>query len=228
MYTHDTRTLETKLPFTEKETINIGEEISDVFIYTTRLCEICRIDLPYGVRSLLQPDMYKFTNESDDAPIVTVKRGDKDLWTELSFEELDERTRLYTPYNSMTQRQLALSIQSEVGRACDIFKYKTEIESPIGLVGWNITEVAALRVILATICILLACLARASNHELGTCIASKFNKNDLKYPVSLSKGSSKKYTAYTSQTDNKFKFPAKMGFTLLLLVAGFAVGRFSK
>ena len=35
--------------FSEKEKVNIGEEIADVFIYSTRLSDICNIDLAYVV-----------------------------------------------------------------------------------------------------------------------------------------------------------------------------------
>jgi dCTP diphosphatase len=217
----------TNVPFTEEEQINIGEEIADVFIYTTRLCEICRIDLPYSVRAVLQPGEFS----SSDSDII---RAEDVPWNDFSFEELSERVLSLTPQNSMTQRQLALSIQTEVGKACDLFRYKSEVDCSIGLVEWQPNEVASLSSTLGSICIFLACLARASNHELGTCIGRKFNKNALKYPVELAKGKSDKYTAYTDQINKANKLGktessfSRMGVMMLIFIVGFTLGKVVK
>jgi dCTP diphosphatase len=41
------------IPFLDHEITHIGEELADVFIYSTRLCEICNCDLASAVRNQL-------------------------------------------------------------------------------------------------------------------------------------------------------------------------------
>ena len=75
--------------FSEKELINIGEEIADVWIYSTRLCDVCEIDLACSVRSYLQEEGSKnikyrnYEKKKIDANITTGS------WSNLSFEEMD-------------------------------------------------------------------------------------------------------------------------------------------
>lgn len=78
--------------FTDKELINIGEEIADVWIYSTRLSDICDIDLASSVRTYLQQTE---GSSCGDLAIITdefafkKKKGISPAWSELSFDEMD-------------------------------------------------------------------------------------------------------------------------------------------
>ena len=70
--------------------------------------------------------------------------------------------------------------------------------------------------LLGRICILVACLATVSNHQLEDCVSRKFSKNAAKYPEDLSKGSSQKYTAYV---DDIIKKGEKKTNNVVLVIA---------
>ena len=193
--------------FSSDEIVHIGEEISDVFIYSTRLCDMCGIDLAYSVRhcaamthslqySTMNPsDIFvKECSSSSTSTSINPKNSD-DVWDTLTFTELDniipkEILEIKSP------RAIALSIQSRCGRICELFVNKTEYQSFNGLPGWPKSEVAELALIIGTICILLSTLARISNITLNKCLSDKISKNEAKYPVEMVKGSSAKYTVY--------------------------------
>ena len=41
--------------FSPADKIHVGEEIADVFIYSTRLCDICNINLPGAINHYINP-----------------------------------------------------------------------------------------------------------------------------------------------------------------------------
>jgi hypothetical protein len=79
-----------------------------------------------------------------------------------------------------------------MGKVCSIFSSKSEEQCAPGLPQWEDREVFTLVSLLATMIILLACIANNSGLILAASIANKFEKNDKKYPAHLAKGSSAK------------------------------------
>lgn len=209
--------------FTTEEKIHIGEEIADVMIYSTRLCDLCGIDLAYSIRhcaGLMSSVQYakinpskKFVEECSSSSI-----NDKDMsegWDDLTFTELDSLVQVGLT-KTQSPRALALSIQSRCGRACELFLNKTELQSIRGLPDWPRTDIAELAIIIGTICLLLSRLARVSNNTLGKCVTDKFSKNEAKYPAEMVKGSSAKYTAYADDIKLKQKLLLRKRYGLSL------------
>lgn len=186
------------------ERLHIGEEIADVFIYTTRLSDMCYIDLAEFVRTIASNFQWpnKINDEVFEKLSISNRPTVKDPWEELTFEELENS--YLRDYSSVfrSQRHIALSLQCSVGQVCNMFGQKPERECSVGLQSWSSTEVAKLASLLGTICILLHYLAKRSNHSLSQCITDKFAKNEAKYPVERCKGSSAKYTHYLTATSD--------------------------
>lgn len=201
--------------FTAAEKEHIGEEIADVMIYSTRLCDLCGIDLAYSVRycsSVTSSLQYKSVKPTD--PFVescsssSASTGETGEWDKLNFTELDDLI-LVGLKNPVSPRAIALSIQSRCGQACELFLSKSESQSVRGLPGWPRSEVAELALIIGTICLLLSRLARSSGNTLSNCVSDKFKKNDAKYPAEMVKGSSAKYTSYVESIEKKKKAISK-------------------
>ena len=198
--------------FTAKEKEHIGEEIADVLIYSTRLCDVCGIDLAYSVRhcaSVTSSLRYSkiesnimFENTCSSTGINSCDMSDK--WDKLNFAELESLMPegLQSP---VSPRALALSIQSRCGQACELFLNKSESHSTIGLPDWPRSDVAELALLIGSICLLLSRLAKFSNKSLSKCVTDKFLKNEAKYPAEMVKGSSAKYTAYADSIKSKIE-----------------------
>ncbi|KAJ1429075.1 hypothetical protein B484DRAFT_396496 [Ochromonadaceae sp. CCMP2298] len=188
--------------FSEKEMINIGEEIADVFIYSTRLCEVCNIDMAQAAR-VAEAAFAGAGNFADAAscgqgppPSFQVRRPQEADWEALGMGELSDIVAQTQSQTFRSQRHVSLCLQAAVGQICALFAARPESQSAPGLDCWSTSEVAQLAWHVGHICVLLACLARFSGHSLGDCVGSKFCKNAKKYPVDLARGSSAKYTAY--------------------------------
>jgi dCTP diphosphatase len=200
--------------FNEKEMINIGEEIADVFIYSTRLCEVCDIDMAHAARSRLAAcgsgvlGVLPTKFEKGDPPKgFQARRPQEGEWEKLGMGQLGElaaqmQMRMETQTQTQAKgafrsaRHVSLCLQAAVGRVCALFATYPESESAPGLASWSSGDVGQLAWQLGHICVLLSCLAQFSGHDLGDCVGNKFGKNEKKYPVDLARGSSAKYTAY--------------------------------
>eukprot|EP01038_Epipyxis_sp_PR26KG_P005596 gene5596-7724_t len=179
-----------KESFTEKDKIHIGEEIADVFIYSTRLSDVCNIDLAKAI-----------INELNKSNFKTAMRPSTNEWIDLSFSEIE--STIPAKYNNLSHRQTALAIQSYVGSLCSLFQNKSESFSTCGLGQWSENDLISLSSNIANICILLISLSLKCNHKIGQCITDKYSKNEAKYPVNLVRGSSEKYTTYESRINNR-------------------------
>lgn len=195
------RTSEISSLLTEKEIVHAGEEMSDVFIYSARLCELCGIDLSHLAYDQLTGgslgEGYKYDVNVDSY----VK------WHPLSFDELNHFVGETSPPDSI--RQTVLNIHSFSGTICRLFASKSEDESSISLPIWPSADIYQLGSAISSLCIQLGVLARSLNVDLGRCITDKFKKNEAKYPVNLVKGSSAKYTEYIDKISKDSKVVAE-------------------
>lgn len=168
----------------QEEVIHIGEEIADVFIYSTRLSDICNIDLAEAVSYKLQPEAHS----------SLVRPGDN-VWRSVPFDDFSASIQdMKRTFRS--QRHVCFALQSSVGRLCEVFGRNSESECTVGLPLWSDADLRELSGHLGTICVLLACLADLSGVSLSQCITDKFVKNARKYPADKARGSSAKYTEY--------------------------------
>lgn len=220
-----------KILFNDKEMINIGEEISDVFIYTTRLSDLCNIDLAQSVK------IYLTSKEPIDInTFINCRKStneEKEKWETLTFDEIaslienslnnDNNVKdlnnvvlksvsnaqsflsLKSSLNTIKNqpRRLCLSLQNTAAKASSLFCVHQEKDSINGLNKWQQQSVCELAISLASIIVLLSLISKAFGYSLGTCITEKFNKNSAKYPVDKVKGSSAKYTHYQNMNQNK-------------------------
>ncbi|CAM6021397.1 unnamed protein product [Sphagnum balticum] len=85
-------------------------------------------------------------------------------------------------------RNLLLALVGEVGELSEIFQWKGEV--PRGLADWNEADKEHLGEELSDVLLYLVRLADVCDIDLGTAALRKLQKNALKYPVSLCKGSS--------------------------------------
>lgn len=185
---------------TELELTHIGEEISDIYIYTSRICEQCGIDLSISVKNYL--------TDSN----INVRCNSGTWQNDFSYSDVLEifqnnhinninSTILYSKFSN-DPRRLTLLIQGNVGKVAIMFANKISDENSCGLVTWKYEEIFELSNILSCIIVLLSLIAKKIDKNLGTIINDKMNKNEAKYPVNLAKGSSKKYTEYEDTIKN--------------------------
>ena len=179
--------------FTSKEVIHIGEEVSDVFIYSTRLCDLCNIDLAYCARhAATHPNP---GNPSDEFLSKVQHSGG---WDNITFRELEGLLPKDFVSEVKSPRRVAMLISAKVGLVCDLFQVKSEAQNLVGLPGWSRMEVAKLGYLMGSIAILLLRMAIMARTGLDHCVAEKFEKNEKKYPAEMVKGSSAKYTGNKS------------------------------
>lgn len=209
----------TKL-FTEKEITHIGEEIADVCIYTTRLCDICNINLGNAVLHSLKSSNPEVQLAFD---LSSAPRPWPDSMT------LKQVSSLFIPKSRQyrSQRAISLDLQSKVGELCSVFSKYSELDSTPGLLQWHPNDIVLLSQHAAQIIILMICLANTCNISIDKCITDKFYKNDAKYPVALSKGSSAKYTTYINHFQSKKQYFITMGW-IGLATACFLAGRYAQ
>ena len=91
----------------------------------------------------------------------------------------------------------------EVGELSEIFQWKGEV--PRGLPGWKEEEKQHLGEELSDVLLYLVRLSDICEVDLGKAALRKLELNALKYPVSLSKGSSKKLAFNNSSVADNHK-----------------------
>jgi NTP pyrophosphatase (non-canonical NTP hydrolase) len=205
-----------KLISNDNERVHIGEEVADVLIYSIRLSDVCGIDLPKNVRLFLdcKGDAVRFTESSkisnsemnDTSGNLTSFAND---WEDMTFFELTDRVHaINETYRFRSPRHAVLRMQSSAGDLCNMLARRSESTvAATAMRTWAAGDIAALSLSLAALCVSLAYLAErtsaggrggrdsSAESRLGACVADKLAKNARKYPVTLSRGSSAKYTA---------------------------------
>lgn len=202
--------------FSQSDIEHISEEIADVFIYSTRLCSVCNIDLAKTTKYLIRGfngAYYPVTNAWDTY-----------TFQELSADILKSPLRS-THFSATSPRDIAFAIQIRMGGISELFLSVKESECVPGLYGWPQEEVHKLAKLVAFICILLSCLCRVIGRSLDRCLADKLIKNNKKYPLDLVKGSSAKYTAYVNKLKTAGASPS-MGTLILVGFLSMSIGVF--
>jgi hypothetical protein len=165
--------------------------MADVLIYTTRLSDICGIDLAHAIQCKLTGGSF-------------TRQDRTKVWSDVLLDDL-KNSSFVSAAHHRSQRHVCFLLLAEAGSACALFAAHPEIESGVGLPGWGQGDVEALAGHLATVCLLLGSLCKFGDHSLQQCVADKFIKNAKKYPADQARGSSAKYTAYANSADHKGK-----------------------
>ncbi|CAK4637219.1 hypothetical protein LEN26_014275 [Aphanomyces euteiches] len=84
----------------------------------------------------------------------------------------------------------------EVGEVCECFQWRGDHDQDVD--KWSAEDKEHLGEELSDVLIYLIRLADRCNVDLPAAALRKIEKNAVKYPVDLAKGSSKKYTEYQS------------------------------
>ena len=198
--------------FTESEIIHIGEEISDVMIYTTRLSDVTDIDLARAVHA-------KVTGNKLDSPRPTPDQG----WGNYTWKEIEEYAASVTQQKSSSPRYYAKKLISYGGKLSSLFIDRPENENAGALELWNARDLTDLASILASIVVTCCCLARTFKIDTGKVLADKMDKNERKYPIHLARNSSAKYTKYIK--NRKYTLESLKMISMGLLF-GVAIGGF--
>jgi len=168
---------------TEAERIHMGEELSDVLIYTTRLCDRCSIDLSTCVQEFMKGASH----------IANVRTVGGNGWDEsVSFELITNALTL----EETNARFFCMKLAQQAGSLSALFS--SHMECGVELEGWSDDEISDVGFTLASIVVLLATIAKCVGLDLADSLAKKMDKNEAKYPVEKSRGSSAKYTVYMS------------------------------
>ena len=192
----------------ENERVHMGEELSDVLIYTTRLCDRCSINLSNCVQEFM-----KGANH-----ITNVRSSPGSGWDEsISFELIANALTL----EETNARFFCMKLAQQAGSLSALFS--SHMECGVELEGWSDDEISDVGFTLASIVVLLATIAKCVGIDLADSISKKMDKNEAKYPISQSKGSSAKYTAYIKTKPNGVLGALLVG--TLSLAVGVLLGR---
>jgi dCTP diphosphatase len=212
----DAFVLKDQTVFSNEEISHIGEEISDVIIYSTRLCDVVNIDL---------------------ANIVHAKAAGKNLssprplgfsWsTDFPFSNLEKYTESIVQQKSRSPRYYANKLTVYMGKLTSLF-VRPEVESTSGLKAWSHEDIRDLSSIMGSIIITMGCLATSVGLELPQILSSKMDANERKYPVSKAFGSSAKYTKYQKKSEiGGVSVLSTVLVSASCLVAGVVAGAFA-
>lgn len=189
------------------EILHLGEEIADVFIYSSRLCQLCCVDFGSAVKSASP-----ITGPSSTPSTAARRPNFKDIATLAKLNLMMFRS----------PRQLTFLIQSAAGQVAGLFAKHSENDSQVDLAKWTDVDKALLSIYMGKIGFYLFCLASMYDLDVGFVVARKFLKNEEKYPVQLSRGSSAKYTAYSNSTAKSESFSVSTSPVMISLM--FALG----
>ncbi|KAK1319311.1 hypothetical protein QJS10_CPB04g01412 [Acorus calamus] len=122
----------------------------------------------------------------------------------VTLDELKNRMAEFAKERDWDQfhspRNLLLALVGEVGELSEIFQWKGEV--PKGLPGWKDEEKQHLGEELSDVLLYLVRLSDICGVDLGKAALRKLELNAIKYPVSLCKGSSNKYTNINNNGNN--------------------------
>ena len=197
---------------TPEEVVHAGEELSDVFIYATRLCQQCDIDLAKCVNNFIDCQGVLLNDQFEVRPD---SQNGASWDSSVCFESISSKLLI----EETNPRFFAMKLSSQTGVLADLFTQQHNMESPLGLRNWSPHQLKTIGFTIASIAVILCSLSKLLGLSLNECIARKMDKNDLKYPADRSKGSSAKYTVYAA---DKKQGPLlfSMGFFLLGLFLG--------
>ena len=224
--------------FSFEERVHLGEEISDVFIYTTRLANLCNLDIIQILNFILsqmkqqKQQQEKQQQQQDKQQQEEKEKQEKDeqerdkpeinfrhpILNDLSFHDLIVQVinSFYSPTQS--SRDINFSINFSQGIISSLFGKYGATNSLID--NWSENDIYNLSISIGHIIMLLITLTLKGNLNLSYIIANKIKKNNQKYPAHLVRGSSKKYTFYINKFLPSFIFTNKRILLMSFLCFG--------
>lgn len=205
---------ESQTTFSKEELVHIGEEISDVMIYTTRFSDVTQIDLARAVKAKVSGAAL-----GSPRPQNSDKEGHSSSWDTFTYQELETYATSVIRQKSSSPRYFTKKLVSYGGKLASLFIDRPESESENGgtcLETWQLRDLTDLASVLASIIVTCCCLARTVNIDVAKALEDKMTKNEKKYPVYLAKNSSAKYTSYIKKH--------KIADNIKMIMTGLAIG----
>lgn len=119
---------------------------------------------------------------------------------DLKFDEITTILRRFAQERDWDQyhtpRNLILALVGEVGELAEIFQWRHDASTPVGLHGWVENDRVHVGEEMADCLLYLLRLADRCEVDIRRAVLDKLAKNAAKYPKELVQGSSAKYTAY--------------------------------
>ena len=191
----------------------IGEEISDVIIYTTRFSDVTNIDLARAVKAKVSGSALGSPRPQD--------YDKEEGWSAFTYEELEKYAEkvIHQKSSSLDTMQRSLCHMVANWHPCFLIVRKVKARTKeIAHGGHKTLQIWRVFGSNVTCC----CLARTVNIDVAEAIGDKMDKNERKYPLHLAKGSSAKYTKYVAK--NVVAENLKLAMTGLAI--GFMIGIF--
>lgn len=127
----------------------------------------------------------------------TTNLNDNFHFSELNLETLRQMHSKFATDRNWNQfhspRNILLALVGEVGEVAEHFQWKSDTECKVGLPNWTPEQKSALGEELSDVLVYLVRLADRCQIDLSKAVFDKMAKNEAKYPVEKSYGSSKKY-----------------------------------
>ena len=208
----------TESSFTEAEVLHVGEEISDVIVYSCRLCDVTGIDLATAVKA-------KVTGSKLDSPRPCKIDDDMVTWGDYTFSELAMYTSTVVEKKSKSPRYYANKLSVYGGKLAALFLERKEKDNAARLERWTERDLIDMASIMSSIIVTMGCLGTTMNLQLEDVLADKLAKNNRKYPAHLAKNRSDKYTAYAQNNVFSPTNIKMFAFGAVILSLGFIIGR---
>lgn len=186
-------------PADTAKVVHIGEEVTDVILYTTRLADLCGINLSRAASLALEHPEHDPVGLSDMGSALSC--AEFQAWDDVDIDGYQQAAKQCMGHCRKivdnSPRTLLYHIQAAVGKVCSRFWRYTEEESAAGLDRWRPADKAVIALALGRLVLSICVLCNEVGISLTQVVADKYAKNVAKYPKDLARGSSDKYTAYT-------------------------------
>lgn len=195
---------------------HIGEEVSDVLVYSTRLADLCGLDLASAVVGRRPPQ------ESSDCSSAV---GACTPWRELALDDISSAHYRAGPCGEIPVvriRSTLFLLQSSLGAMCAVFS-KDGYDNVINMTVQDKAEIARH---LSGIVIALGDVCVDVGISLSSSVTDKIAKNIKKYPKDIVKGSSAKYTEYKIHTPSGATRQNSALIQLAVCISSFAMAGF--
>ena len=216
--------------FSMRDREHIGEELADVFIYTTRLSDLSGINLASAVYRAAK-------NGGDDSDqmrfelIQNVRCPPGAIWVEdMNFDELckleqasRDKRQLGKIFLTKNPRDVLFHLHIQLGKISSSLYPHEEAACTLGLDTWTSEELLTLVEGLVGVILDLIWIADLCDLSLPKVLADKMKKNGAKYPANRCRGKSAKYTSYLTSNSN-VSMSTALGSGAALLAFGVGLG----
>ena len=192
---------------------HIGEEVADVLVYSTRLADLCCVDLGAAVAA---------QRGSREAPDCSVAVDASTPWSEHTLGGISRARKGAEHCGDVPIariRSTLFQMQSSLGAMCAVFS----TDGYDNIDNMTLQDKTKIASCLGGIIIALGDICSDVGISLSGSVTDKIQKNIMKYPKDIVKGSSAKYTEYKINNSTSAVHRKSALMKLVLCVSAFAV-----